>query len=85
MKKLSLLVVLLLCGTTQAKNIQNPIWYSLSEKILTETQELLAPEREAKPVKKVKVKPATKQALRCVDKKKEINIQAPIALPADGF
>lgn len=85
MKKLSLLAVLLFCGMAQAKNIQNPIWYSISEKILAETQELLAPEREAKPIKKVKVKPANKQALRCVDKKKEINIQTPVTLPANGF
>jgi hypothetical protein len=85
MKKLSLPLMLLMFGFAEAKSIQNPIWYSISEKILAEAQDLIAP--EAKTVKKVKSKSTVnKPDLRCVEKKKEIVLPTPeISLPTNGI
>ncbi len=85
MKKISLLAMCLMFGVAKADNIQNPIWYSISEKILAEAQEFIAPLSEQK-VKKVKPKTTAKPALRCVEKKKDIVLPTPeISLPANGF
>jgi hypothetical protein len=72
MKKLSLLFILLLSATSHAENIPGPFWYTLSEKILAETQQLFS--LDDAPVK-TPAKPKAKKSkvaavpLKCQPKK----------------
>jgi hypothetical protein len=61
MKKLSLVAVFFLSVSLYGKNIPTPFWYKISEKILSEANQLISPEDEpAKPAPKVKKVKATK-------------------------
>lgn len=42
MKKLSLLLVLILSATVYGKEVPGPIWYSISQKIITGSHQLIS-------------------------------------------
>ena len=57
MKTLPFILVLFLSASTYGKNIPGPFWYSLSEKILTETHQFLGmDDAPSKPVARMKAK-----------------------------
>ncbi|RZJ33947.1 MAG: hypothetical protein EOO51_11890 [Flavobacterium sp.] len=72
MKRFFLLSAMLAAGCLQAETIPGPFWFNLSEKILTETHQLIG--ADAKPTVKVKTKAhAVKNTLKC-QAKKEIEL-----------
>jgi len=80
MKTWALFFVLMFGVSAQAENIPGPFWYSLSEKILAETQQLFGSDSQ-KSTAKAKVKKVKLQAtpLKCEPKK--CNIE-PVPFPA---
>ena len=59
MKKLSLFFIFFLSVSSFAKEIPTPFWYTISEKILAGTHQLISPEEAAaKPAVKKVQKPA---------------------------
>jgi hypothetical protein len=90
MKKLSLMIALLLSGAVYCKEIPSPFWYSLSEKILAGTNQLISTEHNsAKSVITIKVKsvktakPAT-TTLKC-QPKENIQLNPFITISAEGM
>jgi hypothetical protein len=88
MKKLSLLLVFFLSVSLYAKEIPTPFWYSISEKILTGTHQLISPEDspcKANCKAKVKVK-AIKVPLKCQPKREKNILPTPfITINTDGI
>lgn len=71
MKKLSILLVFMFTASIYAKQTgPSPFWYSISEKILAGTHQLLSPDDSpCKSIKKPKIKSATTKApLKCQPK-----------------
>ena len=77
MKNILAIIIFLLAANVYSKDIPTPFWYSISQKILAETQELIikddrvAEPTRAKAIKKEK--PATVR-LRCEQQKDPIQL-----------
>ncbi|HLA55332.1 MAG TPA: hypothetical protein VK623_04495 [Flavobacterium sp.] len=91
MKKLSLMIALLLSGAGYCKEIPSPFWYSLSEKILAGTNQLISTEHNsAKSVITIKVKPVktakpATTTLKCQPKKENIQLNPFITISTEGM
>ncbi len=73
MKTLTLFLVVTFSAAGYGKNIPGPFWYSLSEKILTETTQFFSSNDTPKPVVKVKAKKIkVSTPLKCQPKKSTI-------------
>ncbi|MBF0694906.1 MAG: hypothetical protein IR153_07610 [Flavobacterium sp.] len=85
MKTLVITIAFLSSGLSSYKEMPSPIWYSLSKKILVETQRLIGNEQPAEPIAKkntvVKRAKVIKVPLKC-QQSKESKIQSTI-VPTD--
>ena len=76
MKKLLGISILFLSVTALGKDIPTPFWYTISQKILTETQQLILNDKLEEDVVKIKT-PKTEKPIRVplkCEKKKETMI-----------
>ncbi len=74
MKTLTLIFVMTFAVAGYGKNIPGPFWYSLSEKILSETHQFLNAGETPKPAVKVKAKKVKMSTpLKCQPKKATID------------
>ena len=72
MKKLLGVSILFLSVTAFSKDIPTPFWYTISQKILTETQQLILndkPEKEVVKLKTTKAEKPVRVPLKCEQKK----------------
>ena len=91
MKKMLFILAIILSGNAYSSNITktipSPFWYSISEKIIAETQHLLSLEAKDKvgKVKIIKTAKTVKNTLKC-QPKKEIILPAPyFTITASGL
>ncbi|HEX9980895.1 MAG TPA: hypothetical protein VGB50_10065 [Flavobacterium sp.] len=82
MKKLLLPVMLIVCGSLQSKEIPSPFWFSISEKILSETHQLINPEAKESLSKagKQKTVKAAKAKINLKCQKQELFLPNPMTM-----
>jgi hypothetical protein len=88
MKKISLLIVLFISLSASSNEVHSPFWYSISEKILAGTQQLIGsddtpskPAPKSKIIKKIK---PVRLPLRCEQKKDTISLTPFFTLKSNG-
>lgn len=88
MKKVLLTFAVLFSASSFAKEIPSPFWFSISERILTETHLLISPDAKDLTVKAIKKAKAAKvkSPLKCQDKTTDDLLKLPfITLTPSGF
>ena len=87
MKKCFVVAVLLVSGITNAKEIPSPFWFSISEKILTETQNLFNSDVKevAKVTKKKPVVTKAKSPLTCEQDEQQVTLPFPTFKRGSGL
>jgi len=90
MKNLLPFIIILITGSVYSKEIPGPFWYSISEKILTETHQLIGSEVKEGSVKTTKMKAAknnkaVKPTLKCTHKKETILPVPYFTISTDGL
>lgn len=87
MKKLSLLIIFFFSVSAFSKEIPTPFWYSISEKILEGTHQLISDESSKPALKKtIKAVKPVRVPLKCQPKKEKNILPTPFpTISSDGM